>query len=294
MRGIDISKYQENVDYSKLKSQGIEFVIIRCGYGKVVSQKDPLFEKHYNGCKEAGLKVGAYLYSYCSNINDAYLEAKNCLEFIKGKEFDLPIFYDLEEERTSKLGREAVTLIADRFCETIRQAGYVPGVYANLHWFKNNIVVNDLISKNIEIWLAQWTTNPTKDFKYNFWQYTSNGFIDGITGTVDMNLSTYETNEKPDEVKKSNEEIAQEVIKGLWGNGDDRKNKLVNAVYDYNAIQDIVNKKLKPSQTVYIVKKGDNLTKIARAYGTTINKLKDVNNIKDVNKIYVGQKLIIK
>lgn len=126
MRGIDISKYQQNVDYSKLKSQGIEFVIIRCGYGKVGSQKDQLFETHYKGCKEAGLKVGTYLYSYCSNINDAELEAKNCLEFIKGKEFDLPVFYDLEEERTSKLGKQVVTQIAERFSEKIRQAGYVP------------------------------------------------------------------------------------------------------------------------------------------------------------------------
>lgn len=168
------------------------------------------------------------------------------------------------------------------------------GVYANLNWFRNYIDVNSLISKNIEIWLAQWTNNPTKDFNYNFWQYTSNGFIDGINGKVDMNLSTYKTNEKPADVKKTNEEIAEEVIKGLWGNGEERKTRLTNAGYNYKEIQDIVNKRLKPSQTVYIVKKGDNLTKIGKRYGTTVKKLKDDNNIENANKIYVGQKLIIK
>lgn len=291
MRGIDISKWNDTIDYSKLKPQGIEFVIIRCGFGKVNTQKDTLFEKHYAGCKQAGLKIGAYLYSYCSNIDDAYIEANNCLEFIKGKQFDLPIFYDLEEERTSKLGKANVTLIAERFCNTIKEKGYDAGVYANLNWFNNYIEVNSLISKNIKIWLAQWTTQHTANFPINYWQYTSNGFIDGIIGKVDMNIC-YDNIISNN--KKSNEEIADEVIEGLWENGEARKTKLTNAGYDYEVIQEIVNSRYKTSQKTYIVKKGDNLTKIAKTYGTTIKKLKEDNNIKDVNKIYVGQKLIIK
>ena len=90
-KGIDISTWQENVDYNKLKEQGIEFAIIRTGYGKNKSQKDKMFEKHYEGLKNANIKIGAYHYSYITSIEGAIQEAKNCLEFIKGKTFDLPI-----------------------------------------------------------------------------------------------------------------------------------------------------------------------------------------------------------
>lgn len=299
MKGIDISTFQTNVDYNKLKEQGIEFAIIRCGYGKESSQKDKMFEEHYAGCKNAGIKVGTYLYSYCTSIDNAYKEANNCLEFIKGKNFELPVFYDLEEERTAKLGKANVTLIAERFCETIRQAGYVPGVYANLNWFKNYIEPQSLISKNIKIWLAQWSEKPTADFSINYWQYTSSGKLEGISGNVDMNICYDElTNNAETPSKKTNEEIAEEVIKGLWKNQPERQKLLEQAGYNYSEIQKIVNQKMGVSSTnnnkiTYVVKKGDNLTKIAKAYGTSIDNLVKLNNIKDKNKIYVGQTLKI-
>lgn len=249
IKGIDISTWQKNVDYSKLKEQGIEFAIIRCGYGKDSSQKDAMFETHYKGLKEAGIKVGAYLYSYCSNVNNAILEAKNCLQFIKGKSFELPIFYDLEEKITKVLGKEAITQIAINFCEEIEKAGYTAGIYANLDWFKNYINISKV--DKYKIWLAQWeVSKPTANFKYNYWQYTSSGQVEGITGRVDMNYCyddisiNVENVEKPVENRKSNEELAEEVIKGLWGNGQERKDRLTTAGYNYNEVQDIVNKKL--------------------------------------------------
>lgn len=248
-KGIDISTWQKNVDYSKLKEQGIEFAIIRCGYGKDSSQKDNMFETHYKGLKEAGIKVGAYLYSYCSNVNNAILEAKNCLEFIKGKTFELPIFYDLEDKITKVLGRVAITQIAINFCEEIEKAGYTAGIYASLDWFKNYIDISKV--DKYKIWLAQWeVSKPTANFKYNYWQYTSSGQVEGISGNVDLNYCyddisiNVENVEKPVENRKSNEELAEEVIKGLWGNGQERKNKLTNAGYNYNEVQNIVNKKL--------------------------------------------------
>lgn len=295
MKGIDISTYQKNVDYKALKEQGIEFAILRCGYGKESHQKDKMFEEHYRGCKEVGIKVGAYLYSYAKNVDSAIDEANNCLGFIKDKTFELPIFYDLEEERTAKLGKENITRLAKLWCKVIENHGYKAGVYANLYWFKNNIDVNDLIASGYKIWLAQWASQPTAEFHIDYWQYTSNGFLAGIEGRVDMNESYDEIPEvKPEETKKTNEEIAEEVIKGLWGNGQERKERLASAGYDFKAIQEILNNRLNVSYKTYIVKKGDNLTKIAKLYGTTIKKLKDDNNIENVNKIYVGQKLIIK
>lgn len=86
-KGIDLSTYQTKVDYQKLKEQNIDFAIIRCGYGKDKNQKDKMFEQHYEGLKNVGIGVGAYLYSYCTSLENSYKEANNCLEFIKRKKF---------------------------------------------------------------------------------------------------------------------------------------------------------------------------------------------------------------
>lgn len=291
-KGIDISKYQRNVDYKKLKDQGIEFAIIRCGYGRELHQKDELFETHYKGLKEAGIKVGCYLYSYVTSLQNSILEAENCLKIIKGKQFELPIFYDLEDKITAPLGKDIITQCALNFCEEIENAGYKAGVYANLDWFKNYIDVNKLQDKYY-IWLAQWTEKHTADFRVDFWQYTDKGQVLGITGNVDLDIQyaddIYTNN------KKSNEEIALEVIEDKWGKGEERKNKLTQAGYDYVTIQAIVNQKLNSVSKVYhTVKKGDNLTKLSKTYGTTIDKIVKLNNIKDPNKIYVNQILRIK
>lgn len=291
-KGIDISKYQKNVDYFKLKEQGIEFAIIRCGYGKESTQKDELFETHYKGLKEAGIKVGCYLYSYCTSLQNSILEAQNCLNFIKGKDFDLPIFYDLEDNKTKPLGKDIITQIALNFCEEIENAGYKAGVYANLDWFKNYIDVNK-ISEKYYIWLAQWTEKHTADFRVDFWQYTDKGQVLGISGNVDMDIQY--ADDIYTENKKTNEEIALEVIEEKWGNGEERKINLTNAGYDYVTIQALVNQKLNSvSKIYYTVKKGDNLTKISKDYGTTVSAIVKLNNIADPNKIYVNQVLRIK
>lgn len=298
MKGIDLSVWQTNVDYSKLKEQGIEFAIIRCGYGKNSSQKDKEFETHYKGLKENGIKIGCYLYSYASDIKSAVDEANNCLSFIKGKTFDLPIFYDLEEERTRILGKTNITNLAIIFCQTIEKAGYKAGVYANLNWFTNYIDIETLKNKGYKIWLAEWNKSKESSIKCDIWQYSSSGKIKGIRGNVDLNISYAEnvdnSIDNKEQTKKSNEEITEEVIKGNWGNGDIRKQKLQEAGYNYDEIQQLVNKKLNSTEEIYIVKSGDNLTNIAKHYGTTIDTIVKLNNIKNPNLIYVGQKLKIK
>lgn len=293
-KGIDLSTFQKEVNYQELKNQGIEFAIIRCGYGKEERQKDLMFETHYKGLKSVGIHVGSYLYSYCTSIENSYKEAQNCLKFIQGKQFELPIFIDLEEERTSKLGKDGVTQVALNFCKTIEEHGYKAGVYANLNWFKNFINVKELL--HYSIWLAQWSGSHNEDFRVDFWQYTSSGKILGINGNVDLNYDLRENNNIiPESPKKlSNEEIAKQVIAGDWDNGQARKDNLTNAGYNAEEIQNLVNQMMSSSNNVYVVKKGDNLTKIAKAYGTTVAKLVKLNNIKDKNKIIVGQKIKIR
>lgn len=246
MKGIDISTYQQNVNYKKLKEQGIEFAIIRLGYGKNFSQKDSMFETHFEGLKNAGIKVGAYLYSYAYVKEGAKLEAENTLKIIKGKQFDLPIFYDMEESKQALLGKEVLTEMANEWCRIIKNAGFKAGVYANLNWFKNYLNPYEIASEFNFIWLALWNNDekPNVEFPVAFWQYSSKGKLDGIQSFVDLDKCYVESFEQPVENKKSNEEIATEVIQGLWGNGGERKDKLTKNGYNYNEIQKIVNERL--------------------------------------------------
>ena len=117
---IDVSKWNDNVDYKSVKSAGVTGVIIQCGYGMVSTQKDPYFEDNYKKAKAQGLKVGAYLYSYAESVSDAKEEANVCLKWIKGKKFDLPIYIDMEEEGLTYLGRSTLTKIATTFCKTLQ------------------------------------------------------------------------------------------------------------------------------------------------------------------------------
>lgn len=295
MKGVDLSSWQTSVDYMKLKAQGIEFAILRCGYGRNRNQKDKMFEEHYRGCKYAGIKIGAYLYSYASTIEGAKAELENCLAFISGKDFDLPIFYDLEDAKTTgQASKETITQMAKVFCEGIKNAGYNSGVYANLYWFNSKMNVSELLQYNI--WLAQWGVNqPTAKFKYNLWQYTSKGHLDGINGNVDMNI-LYSVENVNNSVEKPNiEELAQAVIRGEYGNGEERKQKL-GALYEQ--VQKRVNEILLGNNTqkeiIYIVKKGDTLSAIAKKFGTTYQKIAKDNNISNPNLIYPNQKLVIK
>lgn len=239
LKGIDLSTHNKNVDYKKLKENGIEFAIIRSGFGKDDNQKDAMFETHYKGCIDAGMKVGAYLYSYCTSVENAEKEAYNCLSHIKGKTFDLPIFYDLEENRTANLGIDAVTQIALIFCRIIRDAGYKAGIYANLYWFKNYIRPDAIKLENFYIWLAQWGNKITANFPVDIWQFTNtldNLRLDG--NYITNNELAYVENVN-NNVEKNIKELAVDVIFGEYGNGEERKKNLGSK---YNDVQDLVNK----------------------------------------------------
>ena len=186
MKAIDVSYWQgSDVNFNKVKASGIDVVIIRAGFGNSSSQYDKYFNTNYQKAKAAGLKIGAYWYSYASGVSDAQREAAACLEVIRGKSFDLPIYYDLEESSIASLGYGTCTNIATAFCDAIKQGGYRAGVYANANWFSNYLNYSALSAK-YSIWLAQWSTYHT--ISCDIWQYSENGIISGISGNVDMNL----------------------------------------------------------------------------------------------------------
>ncbi len=186
-KGIDVSKWQGEINWSKVKNDGINFVMIRSSFGGTNGQKDLKFEYNYQKAKEVGINVGAYHFAYATTVGEAVKEAEYCLSVIKGKKFEYPIAYDLEDSRIQKLGKEKISEIANAFCETLEKNGYYAMIYSNLYWF-NNYFTNEIFKK-YDIWLAQWNDKPTFQRPYGIWQKSSKGKIDGISTFVDLDES---------------------------------------------------------------------------------------------------------
>ncbi len=192
--GIDVSKYQPNINWSSVKASGVSYVIIRCGYrgastGALI--QDPYFTSHIKGAKAAGLKVGVYFFTTALNEQEAVEEASMCAALCQGYGINYPIFIDCETSSRpgyNSLSSSERTAIIRAFCSTIKSAGYTPGVYANKTWLTERINASAL--SGCKIWLAQYSAGgPTYSGHYDIWQYTSKGKVDGIPGNVDMNQS---------------------------------------------------------------------------------------------------------
>ena len=129
-QGIDLSKHNGNVDFSKVKASGkVDFAILRAGYGRLSSQRDTMFDSYYSSAKTVGIPVGAYWYSYALSETEARLEADACVEVLKGKQYEYPIFFDVEESNQLALGKEKVSAIIKAFCGRLENAGYWVGIY---------------------------------------------------------------------------------------------------------------------------------------------------------------------
>lgn len=289
--GIDVSKHQGTIDWKKVKDSGVEFAIIRAGYGKSISQKDPQFETNYKGCKSVGIPCGAYWYSYATSMDEARKEAAVCLEVLKGKQLEYPIYFDIEESSQLRLGKSACSAIARAFLETLESVGYFAGIYSSKSHLETYI--SEEIRNRYAVWVAHYGVSKTS-YKGDFgiWQKSENGKISGITGNVDLNecyvdytarikangLNGFSKVPAPEQpIVKSVSELAQEVIDGKWDNGDERKQRLTAAGYDYSAVQTAVNKLVTASQRTHTVVSGDTLTKIARKYGTTVQAILEAN-----------------
>ncbi len=191
--GIDVSKYQPSINWASVKASGVDFVIIRCGYrgastGALI--EDPYFRSHIKGAKSVGLKVGVYYFSTALNEAEAVEEASAAAALCSGYGIQYPVFLDVESSSRpgyNTLSAAQRTANIQAFCKTIASAGYTPGLYANKTWLTEKINTGSLSCK---IWLAQYNANgPTYSGRYDIWQYTSKGHVDGISGNVDMNKS---------------------------------------------------------------------------------------------------------
>ncbi len=308
MYGIDVSEWQENINWDLVKTQ-IDFAILKLG--NIGDNRkfwtDPKFERNYNECMRLGIPVGVYLYCYSNEVENAQQAAREVVEYLKNKKIQLPVYIDMEDTEIAPEGKDKLTNICIGFNTIIEQSGRWAGVYANLNWF-TNYLRNDVIRQKYTTWIAHpENANNLDKYKgqYDMFQYSFKGKINGISGNIDMNYlyrdlineiagNTPQPTPEPQSAKKSKEEIADEVIAGRWGNGQDRVNNLTNAGYDYNTIQDIVNQKLGyQKETIYVVQPGDTLSKIAAKFGTTYQEIARKNGITNPNLIFPNQKLKI-
>ena len=186
MKGIDVSKHQGNVNWSHVKADGVKFAIIRAGYGKEAYQKDIQFENNYAGCKSNGIPVGVYWYSYATTPDEARKEAAVCLSIIKGKTFEYPVYFDIEEPSVLAKGKAACTAIAKAFLEAVEQAGYFVGIYSSKVHLEN--CITEELRARYAVWVAHYGVDKTTYHgQYGIWQKSSTGKVYGISGNVDVN-----------------------------------------------------------------------------------------------------------
>ncbi|MBP5530072.1 MAG: Ig-like domain-containing protein [Lachnospiraceae bacterium] len=195
-RGIDVSTYNGTIDWTAVKNSGISFVIIRCGfrgYTKGGLIYDSKYKSYIQGASAAGLKVGLYFFSQAKNEAEAVEEASLCVNLAQGNTISYPIFIDSEYANGARSGRAdgldkaTRTAVCKAFCETIKSAGYTPGVYASKSWLNDKLDANQLSS--YKIWLAHYTGQTDYTGKYDLWQHTAKGSVNGIKGNVDLDIS---------------------------------------------------------------------------------------------------------
>ena len=192
--GIDVSVWDENIDWQAVKKAGIQFAILRVGHGTTIT--DAKLARNVRGCRSAGIKFGVYYYSTARSVAQAKKEANHALSVMKSvgitsKTLDYPVFYDLEEPSLAKTSnRKLFANMASTFLSSVKKSGYQVGVYANLNWWNNYLT--DPSFNNYQRWVAQWRVSRC-GYKgtYKFWQTRDSGRVPGISGPVDMDVMYY-------------------------------------------------------------------------------------------------------
>ena len=191
-QGIDVSEHQGRIDWDAVKASGIDFAILRVGFGapSFRGRVDYQFNRNVSECERLGIPYGVYIYSYAFDNQQAADEASMVIDCLSGHNPRLPVYYDLEDNEIIADGRQSgIASRAQTFCNKISAAGYKPGIYANLNWFKNILTDPVFKSGSWDHWIAQYNWRCDYTGNYSFWQYSSSGKVPGINGNVDMNYA---------------------------------------------------------------------------------------------------------
>ena len=265
--GIDVSQWQGTINWSQVKGK-VDFALIRAGYGDTLSfpyQIDKMYEANYKGCKQAGIPVGVYFYSYASTVAQAQREADSCIALLKGKQFEYPVYYDVEEMSTFRTGK--TNEIIKAFADKLEKAGYYVGIY--IYRSAAQSYLSSETRKRYAMAIAEYGDRLNYNDPYGIWQNTSSWSVAGINGRVDHDYCyvdypkiikeagrngyakaptpaptpkpTPKPTPAPKPAKKTVDELAREVIAGKWSAGESRKKLLTAAGYDYDAVQNKVN-----------------------------------------------------
>ena len=326
---IDVSTWNGNIDWNKVYKSGVRYAMIRSSFGvENPNQVDNKFVRNITNAQRAGVKCGIYHYSYARSATEAKKEADFCLKTIKNYKIDLPVAFDIEDSSQTHLGKDTLTSIVIAFCDRIKSAGYRPMLYCNPNWLCNYLHKDKLINK-YDIWLANWGVSAPS-YNCAIWQYSENGSVPGISGSVDMNWiykdytstkpATTKPVTKPSNVKKTDYSVKVTAQAGLnVRKGAGTNYNIITALkcgtvvtvskasgnwgyvgkyggwicLDYTAKVSTTST-VKSDKVYYTVKSGDTLSYIAYRYNTTVDKLVSLNNIKNRDLIYVGQKIRVK
>ena len=269
-RGLDISSYQNGISFDAIKNS-VEFLILRAGFtgwGTGVSyNKDNCFENFYNQAKSRGIPVGAYWYScantYQKGVDEANYMYNNCL---KGKQFESPIYIDVEDTHHQVGNKNGVTQAIKGFCETLESKGYYVGIYASdISGFQDKMNIGELNA--YDKWVARYGSTPKYVSSYGMWQSSSSGRINGYNGNLDTDVAYKDY---------------PSIIKSNGLNGYAGGTVTPSPQPSPQPVP-------QPTETTYTVVAGDTLSGIASRYGTTYQELARINNIANPNLIYVGQ-----
>ena len=307
--GIDVSRWQKGFNLNYAKAQGFSKVIAKAGGADSGYYKDGSFDDFCSQARLNGMQLGAYYFGNAFSTNDAVVEANYFTQYLDGKGIK-HVYYDVEGKMLNQ-GYQHLTDIIKTFCQTMVNNGYICGVYTSESQFNSRF--DDKQVAQFPHWVAKYSKNAPalkSGVPVEIWQYggsvnyVRDAKINGTTVDQDCFFVTWNDETPlpiipvtvPVQDKKSVDQLAVEVLAGLWGNGVLRQMKLKAEGYDYNAVQKRVNEIVDQRMTTkkpHIVTKGETLYGIAKRYGTTVERLVEVNGIPNKNKIYVGQEIKI-
>lgn len=324
--GIDVAKWNGTVDWAKVRASNMAFAVLKVTNKN--NEVEEAFEQNYSGATEQGIVVGAYRYVYAKTVEAAKVEANAIVKALSGKKINFRVWLDMEADSIKNIGKSRLTEIINAEADIIQAAGFQVGIYCNTDWYKN-VLDSASLKSRFPFWIARYGTNSGEmQEKYSpesyaiAWQYTLQGSCDGVSGKVDLDVAFSEVDVAPVVTDPYNYKKGMEVYYSSYYNkatDDISKAKFAGAKYKKGTITGIINGARNPYQinntSVYLndgdirevitakasdvkyhtVKSGQNLTVIAKMYGTTINAILKLNpSITNKNVIRVGAKIRVK
>lgn len=324
--GIDVSKWNGVIDWAKVKSSGMAFAVLKVT--KKNNEPEEAFERNYAGASAQGLVLGAYRYVYAKTAETAKAEAEAAVKVLAGRKLAFRVWLDMEDSSIKTLGKQNLTELIETEAQIFRAAGYEVGIYCNADWYKN-VLDSQTLKQTFPFWIARYgknngemqETNSPEDYAIA-WQYTSKGTCDGVNGNVDLNVAFSEIETAPQMPENYAYKVGQTVYYSSYydaAGADISEAKFTGAAYRKGTVTAVVIGARNPyrigGESIYLndgdirglfsaaeeekvyhmVKAGENLTVIARKYGTTVNAVLRLNpSIKNKNVIKPKQKIRVK